>query len=160
MKRFQFIFLVLITSMQATRAQRIEDNSFIYGDGVTFSVLRFEGWKTTQYGNGLDMKVYTAKKGLTFKNALIEFANTTDKDVVIDFEQIFLLDSNNNKYYISSVAQGGKLTSNVERYKQTLKAGKTRKFYPVFWPAFPKDEKIERLLVDDIVINIKQIVKN
>lgn len=151
------LILMFCSTIFTSVAQRIAENKFTYRDGVTYSILRFEGWKTSEYGNGMDMKLYVAKNGLTFKTALIEFDNTTDKDVIIDFEKIFLLDSKNNKYHVSSIVQAGKLTTNLESYKKTLKAGKKRKILPTFWPAFPKDEKMERLMVNDTIINFNQL---
>ena len=155
MRKISFLAILLIAFSTLLNAQKLEDNSIKYSDGVTLFIKRFNNSVTTQYGNGTDNYLYIAKGG-RFKTGWLYFTNTTGEDVMIDFKQIFLLDHDNNKYHIHMVIQSGKLTATGEKYEQKLRANKTRLFAAEFWPPYPKGEKMEKIEVNGEIFSIRE----
>lgn len=157
MKKILLTLLVCCGILQHINAQRIEENKFDFSDGVTYSIKRFYSSKSSAYGDAGFYQTNYYQKGHKFKTVLIQFSNTTNSDVEIDFQKIFLIDKNNKKYDIHQVVQGMKITTTTENYKMILKAGKTRSVMAKFWPLFPNDEKIERMEVNGKPILLKEI---
>lgn len=145
--------LLLLLFVQFGHAQRTISDTYTYAPGVTFRVLNISHEKTTEYGNNRNRTLYIAPKGQHFKGAWLEFKNETNEDVIIDFEQFFLVDASGTKHHIESVIQSIKLTTTVERYKQKLKAGKTKTIMMSFWPAFNKTDKVTKMIADGQEVN-------
>mgnify|MGYP000938523505 CR=1 FL=1 len=152
MKNLLMTFLAFAMISSAV-AQQINSKNFSYIEGVEFNIKRFNSAKTTEFGNG-DGRTYIAQ-GARFKTAWMEFTNSTEQDVEIDFSQFNLIDSNSNRYHPNGVVQGGKFTNTRENYKLKLKAGKTKLFLVEFWPPYPKDEPITRLVVNENIITLQ-----
>lgn len=153
MKKLLMTFLAFAMTSGAVVAQQINSKNFPYIEGVEFNVKRFSSAKTTEFGNG-DGYTYIAQ-GARFKTAWMEFTNNTDQDVEIDFSQFNLIDSKNNRYHPNGVVQAGKMTNTRENYTLKLKAGKTKLFFLEFWPPYPKDEPITRMVVNENIITLE-----
>lgn len=145
--------LLLLLFVQFAHAQRTTSETYTYAPGVTFKVANISHEKTTEYGNNRNRTLYIAPKGQHFKSAWLEFKNDTSEDVIIDFEQFFLVDSNGTKHHIESVIQSMKFTNTVEKYKQKLKAGKNKTIMMGFWPAFNKTDKVTQMIADGQEVN-------
>lgn len=46
-----------------------------------------------------------------------------------------------------------KFTNTVEKYKQKLKAGKTKMIMMGFWPSFNKNDKVTQMIADGQEVN-------
>ena len=145
--------LLLLLFVQFAHAQRTTSETYTYAPGVTFTVVNISHEKTAEYGNNRNRTLYVAPKGQHFKGAWLEFKNETSEDVIIDFEQFFLVDSNGTKHHIESVIQSMKFTNTVEKYKQKLKAGKNKTIMMGFWPAFNKTDKVTQMIADGQEVN-------
>ena len=146
-KLASLVFIFLITFSAA--AQKIDMEFATMDEQLEYKVKYFMNWKTTQDPG----YTYIAKKGLTYKTAVMEIKNVTNEDLKIDFSRIAILDKNNNKYQAHHAVQSGKLIMS-DKLTRNLGADNTRTFMVEFWPAFPKDE-VPRLLIDDQVIELQ-----
>ena len=155
MKVMKILLMVLVCfAMSNAAAQKMADNSYEYDDGVNLTVVRFLNNKTATYGNGGDGRLYIAK-GARFKMAIIEIENTSKEDVEIDFKQFRLLDKNEKQYHVSGVSQAMKMSMTNENFTMKLKAGKKKTYAVEFWPPYPKDEPVTRMLVDNNTVALK-----
>ncbi|RZJ33627.1 MAG: hypothetical protein EOO51_13170 [Flavobacterium sp.] len=143
--RLTLLFLLLF---QFANAQRTDSEVYTYSPGVTFTVVRITHAKTTEYGNGMDGRRYIAPSGMHFKGAILEFKNDSGENVIIDFEQVFLIDSKGEKHKVESVVQSMKVTNTLEKLRQKLKAGKEKMFIVDFWPAFSKEDMVTKMIVN------------
>lgn len=134
----------------------VSSKKYTYQEGVEY-IVKMER-NDEMSGNG-DSKgvLYYDSNGDIFKVILMEFSNTTDKDVEIDFKDFILLDNDDRRYDPVGVAQINKPTRTVEKFKHTLKAGKTRSFFVDYWPQFPKGESVKKMVVKRVPITIDKI---
>lgn len=131
-------------------AQKVNSEPINYTDSVEFVVVRFTNAKTSDGGN----TIYIAEKGTAYKSVWFDFTNKSDKDEIINFGDIYLLDSKDNKYRPRTVVQTMKMsTGNNQELEITLKAGKEKRFLVEFWPPFPKDDH-PRLALDHRIIDL------
>ena len=141
------LLLCCLTTLSIT-AQKIDSPKYTFTDGIEFQLHRFMNAKTAFENN----VTYVAKKGTTYKTGMFEFTNTSNADIEVNFEKIFLLDSKNNKYFPNLVVQAMKMNLR-KQFIYTLKPGKTKTYGVEFWPPFPKDET-PRLMVNDEIIEL------
>ncbi|NUY80208.1 hypothetical protein HUK80_04815 [Flavobacterium sp. MAH-1] len=151
----EILLLLLLGFSLNMDAQKMKPEMHEYADGVEYSVVRVIRNKFTQYGNGDDHRMYIAEKGKRFISVAMEFSSKSDKDEIIDFTQIFLIDKDGKRYKVESVLQNKKLSTTVEKFEMVLKAGKTRTYLIDFWASLPKDEPIQRMNVDGIDITFE-----
>ena len=152
MKKYIISSIFLFFIVHSISAQiRVNSKDFEYAEGVTFSVKGFMSDLTSEYGDGDDQKIYIAKGG-RFKTAILKFTNNTEEDVVIDFQKFELIDNADKRYFVHGASQSMKIINTMEKFKLTLKAGKTKTFMATFWPPYPKKEQVTRMIVNDEII--------
>ena len=139
--------LLLLLFCQFLIPQRTKTDWHTYSKDVIFTIEKITHTKIAEYGNA-GSHMYIAKKGMHFRGAWIDFTNKSSEDVIIDFEQIFLLDSKGQKYPVHRVSQDLKLTGTSQKYKMKLKAGKTRRFNVGFWPAIEKSDNENIIMIN------------
>lgn len=148
------LVLLFFTAMSLSYSQMLKEATHEYLPGVTLKPLIIRSERST-FKRGEYQVEYVAKKGFKFKSVSIDVSNTTDKDVVLDFESFFLVDEQGNRYEPTNILQSGKLTNKNDKFQMTLKAGKTKRYSVGFWPAVPVELKTFRLDVDGDVIDLE-----
>lgn len=152
MKKIKFLFIFLFAFTTIAYAQMTQKNSYAYTPEVMLVVKAFQSGKTYDDTH----KIYIAGTGLRYKTAIIDIENGGDDDVDIDFGQFYLLDDQNNKYEVSAAVQGMKMTFTKEMVF-TLKRGKEKRYVVSFWPAFPKDQKITRMMIKGTIVTLTDL---
>lgn len=153
MKNYGYILVTfLFMSSFYSYGQKIETERFTYTEGVTYEFIRIT--KKSIFTDFNDNK-YIAPKGNRYITVLVKFYNDSDNKQEIDFENIYLLDANNNKCRVLEVLMSGKLTSAAKAKSFNLRKGGSRTFIVTFSPTIPKDEEVTRFLVNEEIISIQ-----
>ena len=153
MKKIKFLFIFLFAFTTIAYAQMTPNNSYAYTPEVMLVVKAFQSGKTYDDTH----KIYIAGTGLRYKTAIIDIENAGDNNVDIDFGQFYLLDDQDNKYEVSAAVQGMKMTFTTKEMVFTLKKGKKKRYVVSFWPAFPKDQKITRMMINGAIVALTDL---
>jgi len=129
----------------------IKSDFIPYTEEVSFQVIEV----TKENTRSTHSITYIAPTGTRYTSMSLKFKNETDKDQIINFEDFYLLDDNNNKYRVFDVVQNMKLTFSTKKMIFELKAGEDKRYGLSFMPPFPKDQEVTRILVKNKVINLK-----
>lgn len=149
---------IVVYSCGGVSFKNIDSKNYAYRKGVEFNVKISRDDKSTPKGDYKD-SLYVAPDNTVFKVLILEFSNPTDKDIEIDFKDFILLDNNDSPYEPVSVVQlyTPMFDNTFEKFKQILKAGKTKTFQVIYWPPFPKSELVTKMLINNVPISIGKI---
>jgi len=146
------VFVLIITSCGV---KMIHSKSYNYKEGVDFNVKMAIDERKAYKGDLYDT-IYVAIGNGSFKTLVLQFSNTSENDMEINFKEFILLDKSGNKYTPVAAAQEFIPITSVEKFTHILKAGKIRNFHIQYWPPFPKSEPIEKMMVKDVPILIEK----
>lgn len=68
-----------------------------------------------------------AEKGSRFFTIVFDFKNNSSEVQTIDFETIFIKDSNSNLHKVDLVVMSIKMTTTIKKFEQKLKANENEK---------------------------------
>jgi len=126
-------------------AQKLDrKHMYKYSDDVEFRVYSVQKSRVSDQGN----YTYIAEKGMRFFTIVFDFKNNSSEEQLIDFENIFIKDANDELHKVDFVVMAMKLTTGTKKFQQKLKANKKRKIITGFVPPMPKDEIIRTLVVN------------
>ena len=149
MKKLLCLFLLFTTIVAAQKLDRKE--RYDYSENVDFRIYAIQKSRTADR----NQEVLVAEKGYRFYTIIFEFKNNTSETQIIDFEKIFIEDKNRNLHKVDLVVMAMKMTTTIKKFQQKLKPNKKRKIIAQFSPPIHKDEKIEKLIIDNSLIRIK-----
>jgi len=140
------LFLIITFYVNAQKLDRKQ--MYNYNDDVEFRIYAKQKSRTTDRNN----VNLIAEKGSRFFTIVFDFKNNSSEAQTIDFETIFIKDSNSNLHKVDLVVMSMKMTTTIKKFEQKLKANKKRKIIAQFIPPMSKEEVITTL-----VINVKEI---
>lgn len=149
MKKLLLLFILLIPVLSIS--QKLNKNQwYVYSDAVEFRVVNVGKSRFYEKGN----TTYYAEKGERFFKLMFEFKNKSSEEQEIDFEKIFILDPEDYLHNAEQVLVNLKVTTNPYKLQHKLKAKKKRKIIAVFLPPLPKDQTINRLVINDEIYEL------
>lgn len=147
MKKLVCLFLLFVTV--ATFGQKLDRKArYDYSEHVDFRIYGIQKSRTADR----NYETFIAEKGYRFYTIVFEFKNNSSETQIIDFETIFIQDKKGNLHKVDLVVMAMKMTSTIKKFQQKLKPNKKRKIIAQFTPPIHKDERIEKLIIDNVPI--------
>ncbi len=157
-KKYRFmkknIILLLFCSiiLLSFSVSQEDKENHIYSEGVSFRVTGVYKEKMISESQNINR---IAPKNTRYVSLALKFKNDTNEKQIIDFEDFYLLDKNDNKYRVTRAVQGMKFTMTDRKMEFELKSGASKTYIIGFTPPFPKDQEINRILVKEEVVKFK-----
>lgn len=143
MRKLHYLILFLSLTLSAQKID--QDYIYNYSEEIQFEVQRISKSKIIDIGIGNSI-ILVAKKGQRFVTVFFDFENMTSENQIIDFNQIFIKDSQSNLFKIEKFFVTG-IHSTSSTMQQKIKRKKKRRIMVHFKP-INKNEEIKTLVVN------------
>jgi len=146
--------LLLFVSLTIS-AQKIDRKTFYkYSDDIEFRIYGMTKTRSVDIGAGNFSEIIMAEKGQRFVNIIFEFKNNSSEAQEIDFENIYILDKNDEPHEVYHfLLTGVRFTGKSMQRK--IKPNQKFKVITIFAPPIDKKDNVKTLIMNKNRIDLK-----
>lgn len=152
MKKITFLLVFISFSVSAQKIDR--KAIYNYSEDIEFRIYGMSKTRTIDVGGGNYSEIIIAEKGQRFVNIIFEFRNTSSEEQEIDFENIYIVDGNDETHKVNNyLLTGVRFTS--KSMQQKIRSNKKFKAITIFVPPIDKKDTIKTLIMNKQRIDLK-----